>query len=119
MGRLLTNLTRQTDLKIFLTGASGARCRTKTCRKTNDSDMCEINRKNVLSTSLKKLFIMPLLQSYSHVECSTKCVMIGVREFIFYARAHFSRDTVQEDTEEMLLHAVSGTSTNLNQGWAT
>ena len=30
----------------------------------------------------------------------------------------FSGDTVW-DTEEMLLHGVSGTSTSLNQGWNT
>ena len=65
---------------------------------------------------------MQLLQSYSGVECSTKCVMVDVREFIKLVCSCaicmqyvcFSRDTVW-DTEEMLLHGVSGTSTSLNR----
>ena len=55
-----------------------------------------------------------------------KCVMVDVQEFIKLVCSCaicmpyvcFSGDTVW-DTEEMLLHGVSGTSTSLNQGWNT
>ena len=74
-------------------------------------------------------FVNAICNFYSHtsrVECSTKCVMVDVREFIKLVctcaicmpYVCFSEDTVW-DTEEMLLHGVSGTSTSLNQGWNT
>ena len=55
-----------------------------------------------------------------------KGVMVDVQEFIILVCSCaicmpyvcFSGDTVW-DTEEMLLHGVSGTSTSLNQGWNT
>ena len=69
---------------------------------------------------------MQLLQSYSGVECSTKCVMVDVREFIKLVCSCAICHTCASveipyvwDTEEMLLRGVYGTSTSLNQGWKT
>ena len=123
---LLTNTAGKRDLKIFLTEASWARCRSTACRKKMIVNMCEINRKKKNFQSPVCKFKMQLLQSYSRVECSAKCVMVDVGEFIKLVCSCaicmqyvcFSRDTVW-DTEEMLLHGVSGTSTSLNHGWNT
>ena len=76
--------------------------------------MCEINRKKIifghqLVNAIQNVTFTVILQP--------RRMFNKIGMFLCYMPyVCFSRDTVW-DTEKMLLHGVSGTSTTLNQGW--